>query len=328
MATDLDDLRAKLRAAADVLTNRTILDEAAAVLSETASHDALMPAVINATSSLHEALSTQAAAWLRGVDDDELVPFEGGYEPIATQALHIGVDQVAVLQATRTHLEPPDPAMQFSMDDVVLSRLRGYSYSAQITDGTWIHFFRRLTRSSLQLERERGIVARFVDNQFDLVPERGLRLDTDFDAAVVGDDVVLRHRSNFERLFDFAQLTEAHAAASAAAVVDGLAIKGIDDFIRIVSADQRMHAKLSSALFKMQDADYKAKVTTESIATLVGIRSDVDLEIEGTDGDLQLVFDGSAQRRWTLLKILDDDYVISELTESRYQAPSKHRGSG
>lgn len=326
MATNLVDLRERLAQTARSLADRDPIDEAVAILSETADHERLTAAVVNAGPTLHDAIAAEAAGWLLPIMDDELVPFEAGYVPLETQSMYLATDDVPMLIATIPALEPPDRGDQFDLDDFVASRVRGYSYSFESEDG-WVHFFRRLTRSNFHLERHKGVLARFVDNQYELVSERGIRLDTDFDAAVVGDIVVVRRRQSFERLFGFAQLTMEHAAESARAVVAHLTINGADDFVKVVSEDMRMHSKLMSARDKMRDEEYKAKVTDESIADLVDKRTDVDLDVLRVDGSIELVFDSAAQRRWTLLKILDDDYLISELTDSRYQAPSKQSGS-
>lgn len=327
MSASTEQLREQLRSIASSLAQGSRNDEAVAILSETADHEALAPSVVNAADSLHDAIAQAAAEWLDAVADDEWIPFETGYKPLDTQVLRLTVAEVPVLASTRPALEPPDRGVQFDINQATLSRLRGYSYSAEVHPSDWIHFFRRLTRSNFQLQRGRELAARLVNNRYELVPERGLRLDTDFDAVAIGADLLVRHRRNFERLLDFAQMTVAHAQESAAAVVEHLSVKGAEEFVRVVSTDGRMYSKLQSAYEKMADPAYKAKITDETIAALIHKRTDVDLEVIVTDGSIELVFDPSAQRRWTLLKILDDDYLISELTDSRYQAPSKHSGT-
>lgn len=328
MANDIEALRTRMRSAAEAIANRSQEDEAVAILSETVHHESLSPSVLNGSSSLHDAIAEAAASWLTTVAGDELVPYEPGFNEFETQILTLTITEVPVLANTRPLLEPPDRADQFDINKVTLSRLRGYSYSAQLSHLGWIHFFRRLTRSNVQLKRQKSLLAWLVENEYELVGERGLRLETDFDAVVIGDEILVRSRVPFERLFDFAQMTIDHARDAAAAVVRHLSIRGADEFIQIVSRDRRMHSKLQSALEKLKDPEYLAKVTNERIAALVEDRNDIELELAATkDRSVELVFDSSPQRRWTLLKILDDDYLISELTESRYQAPSKHSGA-
>lgn len=327
MAANIEQLRDQLRSSASSLAKGDRKDDAVAILTETADHEALAPFVVNAADSLQDAIASAAAEWLDAAAADEWIPFETSYEPLDVQVLRLTAAEVTVLANTRPALEPPDRGVQFNINQVTLTRLRGYSYSAKVDGVGWVHVFRRLTRSNLELQRGKGIAARLVNNRYELVPERGLRLDTDFDAVAIGDDLLVRNRPNFERLFDFAQMTIAHAEESAAAVVEHLSVKGAEEFVRVVSTDRRMHSKLRSAFEKLTDPAYKAKITDQTIAALVDKRTDVDLDIIVIDGTIELVFDPSAQRRWTLLKILDDDYLISELTDSRYQAPSKHSGT-
>lgn len=328
MAIDGDLLRKRLRTAVKHLTGGEYEDQAATILYETANYERLRPTVINADDSLHTALGAAAASWLQTVVEDELVQFEQGFQPLENQVTALSVTDVPVLSGTLSLLEPPDTALQFDINDPTVSRLRGFSYSLRLDEFGWIHFFRRLTRSNMELQPRRGLYAVLVKNHYQLSPERGLRLDTNFDAVALGDDLLVRSHQRFERLFDFTQLTVPHAEATAKALVADLTIRGADEFIRVVSTDRRMHSKLQSASEKMSCPDYRAKVTNATIAALVNTRGDIDLEIVKRGSSIEIVFDGSAQRRWTLLKILDDDYLISELTKSRYQAPSKHTGNG
>ena len=47
------------------------------------------------------------------------------------------------------------------------------------------------------------------------------------------------------------------------------------------------------------------------------------VEIAGTGDSAQLVFHNDPQRRFKILKLLDDDYLHSELTALEYEANSK-----
>ncbi len=49
----------------------------------------------------------------------------------------------------------------------------------------------------------------------------------------------------------------------------------------------------------------------------------LDIEVVGKNQEAQLVFDPHPQKRWLILKLLDDDYLDSTLTRKRYEVNSK-----
>jgi hypothetical protein len=58
----------------------------------------------------------------------------------------------------------------------------------------------------------------------------------------------------------------------------------------------------------------------EETITTVGL----DVELVDEDGERKLVFDASTQESpWAILKLLDDDYLRSLMTQELYEASSK-----
>jgi len=49
----------------------------------------------------------------------------------------------------------------------------------------------------------------------------------------------------------------------------------------------------------------------------------VKIDLQGPSGKEHLVFYNDPARRWRILKLLDDDYVRSELTKIEYESNSK-----
>ena len=53
-------------------------------------------------------------------------------------------------------------------------------------------------------------------------------------------------------------------------------------------------------------------------------RSEVSIKIVGRrNGEEKLRFDNSRERRWLILKLLDDDYLGSVMTRQKYEVNSK-----
>ena len=63
-----------------------------------------------------------------------------------------------------------------------------------------------------------------------------------------------------------------------------------------------------------------------TLATLVAFlkeRPELQIDLEGPAGKEELVFYPDLARRWRILKLLDDDYLHSQLTHIDYEANSK-----
>jgi hypothetical protein len=59
------------------------------------------------------------------------------------------------------------------------------------------------------------------------------------------------------------------------------------------------------------------------LVTFIRQTPSVQIDLEGPKGKEQLVFYPDPQRRWSILKLLDDDYLHSRLTAVDYEVNSK-----
>jgi hypothetical protein len=53
------------------------------------------------------------------------------------------------------------------------------------------------------------------------------------------------------------------------------------------------------------------------------LEDDVEIVRDTNNNNKQFVFDSSPRKRWILLKVLDDDYLRSEMTARIYESNSK-----
>ena len=67
---------------------------------------------------------------------------------------------------------------------------------------------------------------------------------------------------------------------------------------------------------------YLKNVSMERIKRVIA-EYGLALRTEGEEGQEKLVFENDPQRRWLILKLLDDDYLYSEMTDARYAANSR-----
>jgi hypothetical protein len=87
-----------------------------------------------------------------------------------------------------------------------------------------------------------------------------------------------------------------------------------------------MMAKMASIRRSMdEDPSYAAAMTMPKLLAYVEANPVVDIEIEGTGANRSLVFNPSTATRFQIVKLLDDDYLRSVLTDRDYEAGSKIR---
>jgi hypothetical protein len=84
-----------------------------------------------------------------------------------------------------------------------------------------------------------------------------------------------------------------------------------------------MMRKLLSIQHKMKQPGYPEALDMPSVLTFLERNPHIDVEIDKTGETPALVFSPRPQHRWALLKLLDDDYLRSDLTNINYEANSK-----
>jgi Domain of unknown function (DUF4868) len=159
----------------------------------------------------------------------------------------------------------------------------------------------------------------------DTPPQGNLLLFTRTIAAViVGDVVLFSDRPVFQRLFGYLEEMQQRATETFLAVTAGLQIEGIEAMGDVVTRSPAMLGKMASIQRRLDTyPQYKAAYTMPKLVDFVNRHPQCQVEISGSGEDARLVFNNDAQHRFKILKLLDDDYLRSELTQLDYDANSK-----
>ena len=87
-----------------------------------------------------------------------------------------------------------------------------------------------------------------------------------------------------------------------------------------------MMAKMASVRRSIEsDPDYARAMTMDRLIAYIEQHPHVDIDVVGSGSSRELVFDPRPARRFQILKLLDDDFLHSVLTERDYEAGSKVR---
>jgi hypothetical protein len=83
-------------------------------------------------------------------------------------------------------------------------------------------------------------------------------------------------------------------------------------------------SKIASIYRRMQsDADYVRAMNMADIVRYIHDHPETEIRLEQVGGQDSLIFETPPSRRFKILKLLDDDYLHSTLTDWYYESNSK-----
>jgi hypothetical protein len=150
---------------------------------------------------------------------------------------------------------------------------------------------------------------------YDELADGGFAFDLNFDLFVSGEYVFALDKAVLERVLGYIDQIREEARANAQSIAARLPIANSDEFIEACARDLRLARKAAAIVAR-------STFNNLTVAAVVQHAEKHDVELR-VDEDDQIVFSNLPAERWNLLKILDDDYLESGLTQSRYEVNSK-----
>lgn len=184
--------------------------------------------------------------------------------------------------------------------------------------------FYRIADSLLQLKKTVIGIVRVGGSYSKLEPADVLLLRPEFDVVVIDGFAFFTKKPTFERAFGFLEQLKKQSLATFTAVTSNLSIDGMDKLREACTSQPQMMAKMASIKRSMDaDPDYADAMTMPKLIAYIEKHPHVHIDIVGTGNNRQLVFDPRPTRRFQIVKLLDDDFLRSVLTEREYEAGSK-----
>ena len=229
----------------------------------------------------------------------------------ATQAIPEVVYATTKL-ANMSALGPFDPA-----DEQYKKRLAYWAVVLTASDGTQGFFFRSFTAAA-ELKRKRGAALINRSGSFTRVDEEIFLFDDDLDCFVFDGYVYVLRKRDFRRIFDQIAAVLAKARTAASDLNTQVPIANFAEFEKACSSDSR----LADKLLAVRARDYFSQL---SYAMLQPVIQQFNLPIPTTtvNGTTQLVFESEPAARFRILKLVDDDYLRSTMTNHGYEVNSK-----
>lgn len=251
------------------------------------------------------------------------VPYAPGRRPDRHEAATTTLTEVPPLQAALVSLAQPGHLDMFDPEGEFAKHVDLYVVAVE-TDPP--RFFVRSTSRMKRLRQTNRIAAVLRGQVFETLEDDPLLFDLTFDAVVVGADVFILNQASFERSLGFLEAARQAAESIVTAAIAKLDIANESDFVEAVTGDVNMIAKTRSIAKRLEDPTYAERMTVENLIAVIEQHPEIDLDWKDSDdGSRRLIFLPGPQHRWRILKVLDDDYVQSLVTELVYESNSKHR---
>ncbi len=178
-------------------------------------------------------------------------------------------------------------------------------------------FFRAFSASA-ELKRKRGAILVNREGAFSRVEGQLFMFDENVDCVVFDEYLFVLRRNDYRRIFDqFEQIRL--AARNAANTLHGrVPIANLQEFADACVAQPAMADKLIA----VQGRDYFSHLTYEMLEPVIE-EFQLDIPVERRNGRPHLVFRAGPAVRWQILRLVDDDFLRSSMTDHHYEVNSK-----
>jgi hypothetical protein len=255
---------------------------------------------------------------LKQLKDTILRQFQPGYKPDEYEMLYVKISDFENIRSTIDALSSIDSLALLGDGDLMTENLVFSVFALQDSSGKQAFFFQRTT-SQLELIRKYPWAILFDKGTFNKVEQKVLLFDDEIDCFSWDGFLYIRNVNQFQRIFDFFNQLRTRASATIDSFVARIPISNEDDFRKACLGHPQMLAKLAS----ISTRSYVATLSMDKIRRTIDEYGLAVTTEKDENGREWLVFERQLNRRWLILKLLDDDYLHSGMTDIKYETNSK-----
>jgi hypothetical protein len=246
-----------------------------------------------------------------------LRPYEAGYKPDADEIVYVDLAQNEAISAQIQAFTQVQRAELFHEDEEVIDSLRFYGIVVSPSARRRAVFFRNYSPKK-ELTRRAGFAALLRRGSYDKVESRIFLFDSETDCFAWDGYLFIRNVGAFQRIFSYLDELRAKANTTIDTVLAQIPITNHEEFRATCTGQLQMMSKLAQIAGK----PYLNRVTMADMRRTIQ-EFHLDVQIVQENGEERLLFEGSLEKRWLILKLLDDDYLGSIMTNEKYEVNSK-----
>jgi hypothetical protein len=244
-----------------------------------------------------------------------LVPYNPGSNPDIHEMEFI---DLAADESLREQLAPLHALAELPVFDAHgrgITTLRFYVVTIAIDGGEQLHTFRTYSHRK-ELSRSRSLAAVFRDGHYDSLREPIFLFDGYADCISHGDFLFILKRDNFQRIFRYLEQFKSVGKSTLETLRNRLPIGNFEQ----LSTECLRSPKILVKLRSLSNQDHFARLTMESVKATIR-EQDLEIETAGEGAEEELIF--NIQRKWEFIRLLEDGYMKSEMTQTRYEVTGK-----
>ena len=206
----------------------------------------------------------------------------------------------------------------FEEDKQFISTLRFYVLVVQTLDGDPVYCFRFHTLKKTLAQSRFLAICKQQGSYYHRVEEPIFLFDQEIDCLCRSGVMFIFNKSNFQQIFHFLDELQNVAKETLAHVKLHVPIKNFDDLLRACQGNLHMLRKLKNIAAQ----PYLDKITMGHVKIVIAAHG-LPIQIEEVEGQEMIVYE--EEKPWVILKLLDDDYLRSLLTEQSYEVDGKRK---
>lgn len=186
-----------------------------------------------------------------------------------------------------------------------------WAYAIKISNPDII-LFRKYTESRI-LEKKGLIPLIWSDGRFNQIDGSVLTIDEDIDCIIFNKQIYILNKLNFEKIFSFMDKFKDKIKTQISILETKEILDDINKFLELCSSDARKIKKL----YKLLESDTLTNIDFQKIKE---INDNYNLNLNFTEDNKIII---EKEKLWDILRVLDDDYLKSPITDNKYLAHSK-----
>lgn len=262
-------------------------------------------------------IAEKITRWTQACDDGEIAfcNYDPMTKPDAHELEHLNLDDHSELKSQIINLKNIQELEAFASDDDFVAGIRFYVLAVLPEDGKPCYFFRTYTPKK-ELSRSKRFAMILRRGQYDKFDEQIFLFDDGIDCVVRDKILYIFNKNNFQKIFQFYEMLRSGAKETLQTIRTHIPI---DDFPAFQAACEGHLLKLAK-LKNIASKPYFKTITMKDIKKVIS-RFKLDITIAEVKGKELLHFDASD--KWAILRLLDDDYLMSVMTGNQYEVNSK-----
>jgi hypothetical protein len=249
--------------------------------------------------------------------DVVLRPYDPGYKLDSNEVGYIDLAQHEEMGELIHQMSQVQQAEIFRETDDIVDHLRFYAIVVSANARRHAVFFRTYSPKK-ELTRRAGFAALLSRGHYNKVDTKIFLFDSSVDCFSWDGYLFIHNITAFQRIFKYFEELRAKADETVTAILAQIPISNADAFRATGTGQMQMMAKLAQIAAK----PYLNRVTMQDIRRTID-EFHLEVQIVREDNQEKLLFEANPAKRWLILKMLDDDFLGSVMTNQRYEVNSK-----